>query len=613
MAKKATETRDDILSQCLAYFEEDSKAHDIWVKKVDRWYRSWRGVLERSSPASEWRSTLHPPYILQIVETLVAGLIDPHPTWKVKARQRMSSAEELHSIAEGAKALEILLAAQRDSDGMLLKQRTHRLQGVIAGMSVWKTRWTLEERLVSRNEQVLEPDDLGFPREVSRSFEALEPSKDDPSVEVVDVRDWIPHESAKDVATAQRITHRVWLSFDDLKELERQGVYRNVNKLSEERNSSADKLASRETDIFTVDRTKDLIEVLECWIEGGSRVVTFAPDQRVLLADRPNPFAHGKFPFIVCAPIPDLFRMQGMSIVELVEDLQEMLWTLQNQRLDNLELLNNLIIKQREGSLLETPIFAPGEVWLMDDISAVEALQLPSFPSEISLQSEGLIKADIQNIPGASPALLGQAESQEQTATEISLLTNLAQRRLSMQKFQFTLADKAVGEQWIELNKQFLTEERYVAIVGEDGDEGWVLIHPEFFAPYDWKIDVEQMDESMLRQERLAETQSRFQVAAAAAPLMAMIKQPLNMRAFLEDLLDAAGVQDKDRYFSVASQQPPMAPGQPGQNGQPAPPSLESGTAPQAIDANSPSNAFSQSPVASMQRMLAGSGGPVNA
>ena len=597
-------------AKCLRDFEEDCKSHDLFTAKVDRWYRSWRGILEKNSSADDWRSKLHPPYILQIIETLAAGVLDPNPTWKVRARQRMSSGDDLRSISDGAKALEILLATQRDADGMVLKQRGHRLQGLIAGMSVWKTQWSLEERMMRRKQSFDGTDEFGWPTLVEQEIEVMEPSKDDPTVEVVDVRDWIPHESAKTVDTAQRITHRVWASFEELKALEKAGVYRNVDDLKETK-SFTDALASRETDLFQVDRTKDLIELLECWTDKG-KVVTIA-NRKCELANRDNPFKHGKYPFIACAPIPDLFRMQGISIVELVEDLQEMLWTLQNQRLDNLELINNLVIKVREGSVLETPVFAPGEQWLMDDLGAVEALSLPTFPVESSLQSEGLIKADIQNIPGASPALLGQAEGSQQTATEISLLTNLAQRRLSAMKFQFTLADKLVGEQWIELDKQFLTEERYVSIVGEDGDEGWVLIHPESFSPHDWKIEVEQMDESMLRQERLAEAQARFQVALSAVPVMAAIQQPLNMKAFLEDLLDAAGVANKDRYFSVEPQQPPSAPGSPGQNGLPAPPGLGQGaTAPQAIDANSPSNAFSQSPVAAMQRMGAMAGGPVN-
>lgn len=596
-------------SEAFRGFEEDLKSHDLYAARVDRWYRSWRGILERDSEANDWRSKLHPPYILQIIETLCAGVLDPNPTWKVRARQRMSL--DAAEIAEGAKALEILLAAQRDQDQMVLKQRSHRLQGLVAGMTVWKTLWTFEERLVSKTRQVPGLDDLGFEADVDEEYEDLEPTQDDPSVECVDVRDWIPHESARDVATAQRITHRVWLSYEDLLELQSQGVYSNVADLRDTR-SFADALASRETDLHQVDRTKDLFEVLEIW--QGGKVYTVA-NRNVELSSRDNPFDHGKFPFVTCAPIPDLFRMQGISVVELVEDLQEMLWTLQNQRLDNLELLNNAIVKVREGSMFETPVFAPGEQWLMDDLSAAEMLQMPTFPAEISLQSEGLIKADIQNIPGASPALLGQAEGAEQTATEISLLTNLAQRRLSAMKFQFTLADKAVAEQWIELNKQFLTEERYVSIVGEDGDEGWVLINPDSFAPLEWRVEVEQMDESAMRQERLAEAQARFQVATAAAPLMAAIGQPMNMRAFLEDILEAAGVSDKDRYFSQVPQPAGAAQGQGGGSAA-APTALPAGangtTAPQAIDMNSPSNVFSQSPVAAQQRMGAMAGGPSN-
>jgi hypothetical protein len=148
-----------------------------------------------------------------------------------------------------------------------------------------------------------------------------------------------------------------------------------------------------------------------------------------------------------------------------------------------------------------------------------------------------------------------------------------------------------------------------VAVVGKDGDEGWELIHPDTFNSGQFAIDVEQMDESLIRQERLAEANARLQIALTAVPVMAQIGQPLNMRAFVDDVLDAAGVQDKERYYSASPQTAQMpSPGGPPQPGQPA-----GATAPQAVDQNSPSNAFSQSPAAAMQQMLAMSGGPANA
>lgn len=578
----AKDQRPDTLIQAVKGFDEDRKHHDLWIAKVEGWYRAWRGILNETSQANDWHSKQHPPYLLQIIETLCAGVIDPNPRWRVKPRPKLAEQQQIVAAETGARTLQWLLDYQRAQDRLALKQRTHRLQGLIAGLTVWKTYWRLEETGDQTN-------------------------VDDPCAEVVDVRDFIWHEAARTVPDALRITHRVWAHYDDLLDLQRQGVYENVEQLNETRDFASEH-SNREQGLFSADRSKDMVEVLECWVDQGQRVVTVG-NRNVLLRERDNPFRHGHYPFVACSPIPDLFRIPGVSTVELVADLQEMLWTLQNQRLDNLEIINNAIIKLRDD--VSDPngfVFAPGEQWLVPDDKAATILEMPTFPAEVSLVAENMIKADIQNIPGASPALQGQSETSQQTATEISLLTNLAQRRLAAEKFQFTLADIEVGRHWIELNQQFLTEPRYIAVVGPGGEQSWQQIHPDTFTDIDYDIVIDQMDESLIRQERLAEAQARFQVAIAAAPVMAAVRQPLNMKAFLEDYLDAADVQDKEKYFSATPQQLPMS-----QNGAPPASSPAGVSAPQATDINSPSNQFSQSPVAAMQQMLATSGGPVNA
>lgn len=573
-------TPEQILSRVVRDVDEDLKHHDIWTEKVDRWYRAWRGVAEPNADAAQWRSQLFPPYILQVIETLAAGTQDPNPRWRVKPRpqasQDMNAIEEL---SEGAEEIGYLLAAQRHEDGFAKKQAIHRKQGLIAGLSVWKPYWDYV--------------------------------RDDACVEVVDVRDWIWHESSVSVEAAQRITHRVWKTYDDLKLLEQKGVYSNVDELKNAR-SAHELLASREGDLFNADRTKDRIEVWECWYDGGKRVATVA-NKTVLLSDRENPFEHGKYPFVAASPIPDLFRIPGVSVVELIEAIQQMLWSLQGRRHESLELVGNAIVMVRDDVLDPSRfIFAPGEQWLVPDKDAVTIWQPDVKSAQITLDAEALLKADIQNIPGASPALLGQANATEQTATEISLLTNLAQRRLAAQKYQFTLADVEVAEHWIKLNSQFLEKERYVSYVGPDGEEGWALIDPEL-VKQPWRIVVDQMDESLVRQERRAEEQAKLQVALSAVPVMAAIGQPLNMQAFVEDFLDAFGVEDKAKYFSQAPQPAAVAQGggpQMAPPGAEAPP--EGVTAPEASGISSPSNEVSQSPLAAMQRMLSGSGGAVN-
>lgn len=599
----------EIVSRCNREFDEDSKTHEAWVKKVDRWYRAWRGVVDSS--AKGWRSQVAPPYLLQIAETLTAGLQDPNPKWTVKPRPRMATVEEIETLKAGAKSLEYLLAYQRDIDEMVLKQRTHRLQGVIAGLTVYKTYWNYADQTDTVKTTHYSVDENGFPQETQVEREEIRIIEDNPCVEVVDVRDWIWHEAARDVQSAKRIHHRVWMDFDDMKRLEKQGYYENVDQLKET-NDFADVLGERETTLFDVNRTKDKVEVVEHWIDGGKRVVTIG-NRNVLLRDRPNPFEHGSYPFIACSPIPDLFRIPGISIVELVEELQGMLWNLQRQRLDNLELVNNAIVLIRDDTLdADNFVFAPGEQWLVPDKDAVTLWQPDVRSTQVSLEAENLLKADLQNIPGASPALQGQSENTAQTATEVSLLTNLAQKRLASEKFQFTAADTEVGQHWIELNKQFMTEPHYVAIVGKDGEEGWQLIHPESFNTGTFSVVIDQADESIIRQERVAEATARFQVALQAVPVMAAIGQQLNMKPFLEDMLSAAGIDDTEKYLAAAPQ--PAAPAL-GQPGQPAPPpGAPAGvSAPQATDMNSPSNPFTQSPVGAVQRQLAMAGGPANA
>lgn len=602
----------DIVARCRKEFEEDSKHHDLWARKVDRWYRAYRGEYEDARQRAEWRSDVHPPYLLQIVDTLASGLSDPNPRWNPKPRPKAASDFDIGRSREGAKQLGWLLAYQRKADGMVLKQHAHRLQGLVAGLSVWKTYWQYEETVqtVRRSEQ-----DPYTGERFEWNEEQRLPRRDDPCVDVVDVRDFIWPESAVSLETAPRLHHRVWMTWDRLKELEKAGYYKNVDQLKETKETAAgDAVSSREQDLFQTERTKGRIEVVEHWIDGGKRVVTIA-NQNVLLSDRPNPFRHGRYPFIACAPMPELFRIPGISIVEMVEDLQKMVWQLQRQRLDNLEIINNTIILVPDNVLAQDYVFAPGEQWLVEaKDNAPMALELPTYPVDVSLNAEQLLKSDIQGIPGASPALLGQVEQVEQTATEVSLMNNLAQRRLAKAKLQFTIADIRVGEQWIELNRQFLSEPRWIAVVGRDGDEGWELIEPDAFSDQDFALEVEQLDESLIRQERLAEATSRYQVALQGAAVHAAIGQPLNMSAFLDDILDAGGIEDKQRYY--AAQPQPGGAMQPGQGqpqigpGQPAP--TNGVTAPQAADIASPSNEVSLNPATMMQRMLTMGGGPQN-
>ena len=623
---------ESIVGRCIRAFEEDKKSHDAFVTKADQRYRSFRGILEKRSKAAAWTSKQHPAYVFQSVETVLANLIDPTPKWKLRAQPMMTADRlEIERHMNGARANELLLNHQLSVDKWAEKQRAFDLQGLITGLTVSKQHWVYKEGTRKYLRSYEEPLIDAYGNQIGllpRLVEDESPSvlRNNPTAEVVDVRDFIWHEGAISLARCQRVTHRVWYSKSELEELVAAGTYgpaaggRPFEELVDT-NSLSSELYSREQDLFEVERSKDQIEVLECWIDGGKKVVSIA-NRKLLLASRDNPFwfdhLEHPYPFVVCSGSPDLFRIPGVSEVELMEELQEMLWTTINQRLDNLQLLNNAIVLIADD--VEDPDayeFAPGERWLVSRPvqDSVQFMKVDPTTATISMAAEGMLKGDLQNITGGMPFLSGTDTSNidQQTATGVSIITSLAQKRLAAKKQNFVWAKARIGEQWLALNQQFVRTDRLIPIIGQDGAQAFERISPDIIAG-DYVIQADMLEDSLLRSERRAEAQAKLQVAVSSVGQFAATAQPLNLRAFMEDYLEAFDVTDKDRYF--ASQGPTMptgASGQPGQPQAPAPPGPVGITAPQATMAQtSPSNEFSMSPSVFEQRARAMTGGVAN-
>jgi hypothetical protein len=298
--------------------------------------------------------------------------------------------------------------------------------------------------------------------------------------------------------------------------------------------------------------------------------------------------------------------------------LQEMLWTLQNQRLDVVRMLANVI------TLIRTDVddpesfeWAPNAQWFVEDPGQVDTLKIDPTVANITLQAEALLKGDLQNIMGGLPMASG-ADSQtidQQTATGVSIITTIAQRLIQARKQHYLWAYAQLGKHFLLLYQQFLREERVIKIVGLPGAKAYKTITPDDVqGDYDVMIDV--TSDSLNRQERRAESQSLLQIAAQVQPIFAQSGAALNLKAFMEKTLEAYDVLDKERYFlprplgQAAIGAPAAGPQQPGAAPPTAPQSPNGVTNPTlAAGPTSPSNVATMSPEAAMQRMMAMSGG----
>lgn len=607
------------VAKVLKGFHQDLESHSRFSVAVDRRYRAYRGILERRAQANTWNNKQHPPYILQIIETMIASALDPNPRWNVRARPKMAPPDQIKAELDGAKAMEILLNQQLDIDCFAMKQRPFVMQGFITGLTVAKCYWRHSEapRTTLQQVQVEVPGSTYTVPDI-QGVQGTEIIHHNPTMEVVDVRDFIWHEAAPSLDRAMRVTHRCWYTMDELRQLEAAGVYVNVDQLSDTQDFSQE-LGSRDrTDLhFYQNRAKNQVEVLEQWFyEKGELWVISIGNRKVCLTPggkaKPNPFWHGKYPFVTASSMPDLFKINGISEVEVIQDLQEMLWTLMNQRLDSTQMLANAVALIRSD--VDDPDafeWYPGARWLVDDPAQVKLLEMPPLSAEISVQAEASLKTDLQNISGGMPMISGTDQQMDSnTATAASIFTSLAQRRLAAKKQNFSYAYSEIGNQWIALNQQFITKSEAIEIIGPDGAPTTKEINPlEIQGRY--HIRNEMMDESMMRQERRAEAQAKLQVAVSAALPMAQSGTPLNLQAFMDDFLGAFGADDTTKYYSAKNPLPNMQQPQQG-GGQGAPQQVGGATAPQAVNAASPSNAFSHSPVAAQQQMAATAGGPNN-
>lgn len=616
------------LQRALKEFDEARKWHDGFSEKVEQRYRAYDGVLERASEAKQFDFKVHPPFINHIVETGLAGYINDPFRFRILPRPKLFDPQEFERLTTGAKAFELLIARQLERARMDENERPFALQNDIAGLTVAKQQWRTDKRTIKRQATRHRPvfDLFGkmFDRLPERYVEEVEETTfDGPISEVVDVRDFFWHEAAVSLDRSPYVFHRIWMTKDELLALEAAGVYgpeaggEKIDDLAETRSSLGTQAATREQGLFDADRTKDMVEVVEAWRQTptGIHTLTFANRSKLLSKWRPNPFWHGEYPFVVCSTQSHLFRIPGKSRVEKLEQLQELLWMFMSQRITNTVMVNNAIAIINEDLVddVDSLTFEPHAQWLVrgDANQAVQMWSPDPISAQIALPAENDLKSTMQNISQSQP-FTSTSEARglgADTATEAALVTNLAQRSAQMQKRQFHLAYKRIGEQVLRMNQQFIRTPQVEQVFGTDNDPRFERILPDMLDG-DFDFSVQPMTESMNRAERRSENQSLLQIASSTAAVFAATGNPLNLKAFMEDVLDAYDRPDKDKYFSAIPQQVPGQSGVPGTE----PEGPGGVTAPQATDpATSPSNQASLSPEVFAQRAGAMGGGVSNA
>jgi hypothetical protein len=189
-----------------------------------------------------------------------------------------------------------------------------------------------------------------------------------------------------------------------------------------------------------------------------------------------------------------------------------------------------------------------------------------------SVQAEEMLKGDLQNITGAVGYLSGASgtEIDQTTATGISVISNMAAKRIIRMKQQIMFAMRRAGEQQIALNQQLLPGPIAVRI-DRDAAEDWKVVSPtDIQGQYDYKV--EDANESLMRQERRAESLAFANWFGQNYALLVQSGVQPNMRRVAEDVIQAFD-EDPREYLGNDSSSPdgtqvqnPLLVGGPGQS-----------------------------------------------
>ena len=571
----------DELTKVLNAVESAEKFHNSWVQKVEKRYRAYRGIAEkRQETVPAWRSKLTVPYLLQIAEGMLATMQDPKPTWEVTPKPQPG--EAIDAVNDRLKKSKIASAGLQwamDEDDFGLKQRPFMQQDLIVGSSLAKVVWAYETKDTTRLVPMTFNVTDGFGQIIdhylgSEEVDRTEVIRDGPSMIVRDMRDFFWPEGAKDISSAPWVIDRSWETWEALKAKEDAGLYKNVDALKEARNNQAERdFSDREQMLWSQQRNKDLIEVLEYWENG--HVITVGGRQ-VVLASQFDPLRIKAKPFVLSSSMPDAFQFVGMSIIESLAQIQEYLWTLQNQRIDALRLLTNVITTIRSD--VDDPDafeWYPGAQWIVEDPGQVGQLQIDGTAAQITLEAESLLKGDLQNMLGGLPMAGGvnSGSIDQKTATGMSIITSIAQKLIQARKQHYMWAYSKVGQMFLGLMGQMIRQERVIPQMGAGGSHEMMVMHPlDLQGEFDVNVDVS--DESIVKQERIQEAMAFVNMVAPIAPAA-----NINMQEVVRRVLESQGVLDTERYFNA--QPPPqqgiMAPPQQGGTPPGQPPQLSPG------------------------------------
>lgn len=345
----------------------------------------------------------------------------------------------------------------------------------------------------------------------------------------------------------------------------------------------------RENDSETDDKDtgEHLIEIWECWdhVEGKLQVVF---NREHLVRDEDNPYVNvnGGQVFIDLPDITLPWEYYAMGHLEPVETSINEIADSRNQAMDDIVFSLDPIKKVRKGGGYKTEDFvhAPGAVWQLTKADDV-VIERPPEISRQWIEKDSILRQEIQTSLALSEYTQGIPRSSQEPASKVEILLTQTNIRFSIIVRQLEIAMNELVNAIIEMNQEFLEEDKAMRILGDDfrfstftsaekdiSVDAVVKIRPKR------EKSAQQESDEALELYRIfitddpmpegAEPKQQFQYARKKAELQKLILQKFGYEE-LEDILvpEVEPPKPEPEVEPAAPTMPAQAPGMPGPQG----------------------------------------------
>ena len=268
-------------------------------------------------------------------------------------------------------------------------------------------------------------------------------------------------------------------------------------------------------------------------------------------------------PFAMCVAIPMPFRFFGLSMYDLLADVQLMSTSIMRQTLDNMYMQNSArtVVVDGQANLDDLLTTRPGSIVRVKSPNAVTPLQTPNFLNEglSMLKKIDEVKEKRSGVPnqlmGLNPDTINKSHT---TAQSVNQMMNSSTQRIELIARSFAEGVKEIFKNVLSVVCEYQDRERIIRLRGK-----FVSIDPrEWVNRYDCTVQVGLGTGNQDQRLEVLGKVLGVQEKLLQAGDMGLVT-PQNIYNTLENYLQNSGYKDASQFFVNPATTPPQPPKEP--------------------------------------------------